>query len=79
MNINIKYFGLIAEITEMEEQTLDFEDKIPVSELIEIHENQFPKLMSVSYKIAVNQNLVDLTTEINQGDEVAFLPPFAGG
>lgn len=30
-------------------------------------------------RIAVNQELVSLTTPVNAGDEVAFFPPVTGG
>jgi molybdopterin synthase sulfur carrier subunit len=29
--------------------------------------------------VAVNQNMVPITTEISDGDEVAFFPPVTGG
>ena len=32
-----------------------------------------------SYKIAVNHAFADPDTEVCDGDEIAFLPPFSGG
>jgi len=29
--------------------------------------------------VAVNQNIVDMNTSVNSGDEVAFFPPVTGG
>ena len=32
-----------------------------------------------SYRVAVNQNMVDITTPLHDGDEVAIFPPVTGG
>ncbi len=32
-----------------------------------------------AYRIAVNRAFADPDTEVRNGDEVAFLPPFSGG
>lgn len=39
----------------------------------------FPALKKYSYKIAVNQEIISEEIELKNGDEVSFLPPFAGG
>jgi molybdopterin synthase sulfur carrier subunit len=36
-------------------------------------------LQAGNIRIAVNQHLVDATTALQDGDEVAFLPPVTGG
>ncbi|MFN0117785.1 MAG: MoaD/ThiS family protein [Elusimicrobiota bacterium] len=30
-------------------------------------------------KVAINQVMVDFQTEVKNGDEIAFMPPFSGG
>lgn len=37
------------------------------------------KLLSYSFKFAVNNKLIDDDYILNLGDEIAVLPPFAGG
>lgn len=39
----------------------------------------FPELEKHLFKIAVNQELVSGNPAIGADDEIAFLPPFAGG
>jgi sulfur-carrier protein len=39
----------------------------------------FPAFHKHQYRIAVNRKIVKENTELTEGDEIAFLPPFAGG
>ncbi|MCX2743852.1 MoaD/ThiS family protein [Mangrovivirga sp. M17] len=78
MKINIKYFGMIAEAAGKNEETLEISEGMSVSDLKDqqIKKYQIPDPESV--QLAVNQDL-ESSVELNEGDEVAFLPPFAGG
>ncbi|MBU3821652.1 MoaD/ThiS family protein [Flavobacteriaceae bacterium XHP0103] len=77
MNINIKYFGLLAEVTQQEAETINFEGKL-VSELLDVLQSKYPALKNKDFKVAQNQELVSINTEIT-GQEIAILPPFSGG
>ena len=44
MKLNIKYFGLLAEITERSEETLEF-TKSSVSELLDVLFKKYPGLL----------------------------------
>ena len=78
MKVKIKYFGMIAESAGRTEEMLDVALGTSVQDLKnqQIQKYQIPDEESV--QLAVNQNL-DKEVELNEGDEVAFLPPFAGG
>lgn len=41
--------------------------------------NKFPQLKNFTYRIAVNKEIINKNTKLNDGDEIAFLPPFSGG
>jgi molybdopterin synthase sulfur carrier subunit len=77
MHITIKYLGQIAEVTNKEEESLDFSGSL-VSELLESLHSRYETLKTKDFQIAQNQELVTLDTEIT-GAEIALLPPFAGG
>lgn len=78
MKITIKYFGMLAEIAGKFEEVLEVKERLFVSELKDkqIKTYQIPDAESI--QLAVNQNL-NKEVELKEGDEVAFLPPFAGG
>jgi molybdopterin synthase sulfur carrier subunit len=80
MTITLKYFGLLADITQLKEQQFTFEEEtISVSILKSKIENSYQSIQNTSYTIAVNQAMCSLQATIKDQDVVAFLPPFAGG
>jgi molybdopterin synthase sulfur carrier subunit len=81
MSLNIKYFGRIVEVTGLSEEQMDLNDKMDLKEFKEILQLRYPNLKDESYQIAVNQELRTETFIINppEVDEIAILPPFAGG
>ncbi|UJH90971.1 MoaD/ThiS family protein [Antarcticibacterium sp. 1MA-6-2] len=78
MKIKIKYFGMLAEAAGKNEETLELDEGIFSTQL----KNRQIKIYNIpdpdSVQLAVNQNL-NTEVELKEGDEVAFLPPFAGG
>nr|WP_297787540.1 MoaD/ThiS family protein [uncultured Allomuricauda sp.] len=78
MKVTVKYFGLVAEAAEKSEEVLDLNGVFTASELKAQCLIGLAIADKDSVQIAVNQNLDDKIT-IKDGDEVALLPPFAGG
>ncbi len=78
MKVTIKYFGLVAEAAGKNEEDFNFEGTLTSGELKNKCLDQLSILDRDSVQVAANQNLDD-TIEIKEGDEVALLPPFAGG
>lgn len=77
MQLNIKYFGQIAEITKTEEEILEFSGSL-VSDLLEFLNEKYNGLKNKDFQVAQNLELVALETELT-GAEIALLPPFSGG
>ena len=77
MQITIKYFGQIAELTRIEGESLEFDGSL-VSELLETLNVKYNELKNIDFQVAQNQELVSIQTELTGGD-IALLPPFAGG
>ena len=77
MKLNIKYFGLLAEVTQCNEEQFEFSG-VKVSELKEALYQKYQSLTKKDFQIAQNQVLVTDETEITE-TEIALLPPFAGG
>lgn len=78
MILNLKYFGMIAEATSKENEVVNF-DKSTTNDLIDELVKEYPNIKNLNYKIAVNQSIVADNYELKENDEIAILPPFAGG
>ena len=78
MTITIKYFGLIADITQKKEEQFSLDSNFIKSIRLQLEE-KYPELKNTSFSIAVNQNIISDTLVVNENDEIALLPPFAGG
>ena len=79
MNVNLKYFGAIAEAVKKDSETLTLGEKSSVNDFSEFIESIYPQLQGFIFKIAVNQNITEENIELSENDEIALLPPFAGG
>jgi sulfur-carrier protein len=77
MNLNIKYFGLLVEVTQCSEETLAF-SKASVSELLNVLFEKYPNLKNKDFQVALNNEIVLKDTIITH-NEIALLPPFSGG
>ena len=80
MTITLKYFGLLADITQLKEEQFTFDQEtILVSALKSKIESSYQNMQNTTYTIAVNQTMSSLQATIKDKDVIAFLPPFAGG
>jgi molybdopterin synthase sulfur carrier subunit len=77
MLITIKYFGQIAEVTQKEEEQLEVTEN-QISGLLNTLNTKYTELKTKDFQIAQNQELVALETKLT-GQDIALLPPFAGG
>ncbi len=78
MKIKVKYLGLIVDHTNLLEE--EFELNNPnLEELSDKLISKYSFLNDISYKITVNHEFGEIGMVINEDDEIAILPPFAGG
>jgi molybdopterin synthase sulfur carrier subunit len=77
MEIRVLFFGVLAEVT----QTMfkHYRDVSSYGDLIHRIQDEFPEMVHYNYRIAVNSEMVNDDPELKNMDEVAFMPPFAGG
>lgn len=74
--VNVLLFGRLAEICGQHNFVFEFHDTDKICEKLK---SDFPELQQLSFAIAVNQVLITRNTELNDGDEVALMPPYSGG
>lgn len=80
MTITLKYFGLIADITNTNEELLSLEKSdCTTNDLMKQLQEKYTVLKDVSFVIAVNKSITTTEINLNNNDIIALLPPFAGG
>lgn len=81
MQIQVRLFAIHRERLGTDRLTLDLPAEASVSELIGALVARFPAFESLgaAARIAVNREYASLSTILHDGDEVALIPPVAGG
>ena len=85
MKVKLFYFAKVREAIGIDREELDLGSNIKtVSDLIEVLKGrgshwQDMFSMSTTFRMAVNQEMVEASHKINANDEVAFFPPITGG
>ena len=77
MKVKVLLFGKLAEEAGRHELELD-----KISSLEDLKKQvlaQYPSFADNKFNISVNQTLVRGNKKLADGDEIALLPPFAGG
>jgi molybdopterin synthase sulfur carrier subunit len=77
MEISVLFFGVLAEVTGTHRK--HYRDIRTFGDLKHRIEDDFPEVVHYSFRIAVNSKIVNQEPLLIEGDEVAYLPPFAGG
>lgn len=77
MKVNVIFFGQLEQLANCKSK--EFESVHNTEELKQQVAEQFPQLAEFDYLIALNQEIVRENSVIADQDEVALLPPFAGG
>ncbi|MDC4226270.1 MAG: MoaD/ThiS family protein [Candidatus Manganitrophus sp.] len=81
--VKIRFFAVLKKIVGKEEVVLDVEKGTTLEQLLSRLERDLPPLQQMMKEgkvlISVNQEVVPKECLIQNGDEIAFLPPFAGG
>lgn len=81
--VKVRFFAVLKKIVGKEEVVLDVEKGTTLEQLLGRLERDLPPLKDILKEgkilISVNQEVVPKECLIQNGDEIAFLPPFAGG
>lgn len=74
--MEVLLFGLIAEVAGADRLQLKVSS---TKELRELLETRIPEVKGLSFSIAVNRSVVHEDVALSGAEEIAVLPPFAGG
>jgi molybdopterin synthase sulfur carrier subunit len=77
MEIKVLFFGVLAEVTNTGFR--HYRDVKSYNDLKLRIQDDFPGIVHYNYRIALNNELINEDPELKNEDEIAFLPPFAGG
>ena len=81
MKVRIKFFAILRERAGIGEVSKDIAPGSNVADLWRQLQKDYPKLDVPGIRLlyAVNQNYVGLDHQLNDNDEVVFVPPVSGG
>lgn len=79
MKVKILYFAQIAEKLGCTTEMFEIPENMGSEALVDKLKVKYPELNNLTFAISVNQTLVQTDTKLEDGFEVALLPPFAGG
>ena len=80
MEITVKYFGIIADITQKKEEVFFVDKESNTLKKLQVKlEINYPKILVINYSIAVNKKFLQNDISLKSNDIIALLPPFAGG
>lgn len=81
MEIRLRYFASLREITGRGEETLTMPEGTRVADVRDLLQTRYPRLQSVIERCisAVNRSYVSAETVLHEHDEVVFIPPMGGG
>ena len=81
VRVKVLFFGMLRDIVGRAEEQIEVEDGARLEAVFERYAGQFPRLrdLASSIVLASNHQFCDRSSPVNEGDEIAFLPPVSGG
>lgn len=77
MQINVIFFGVLSDV--VGKNVLTIQDTDNMTDLKRKLITNYPDLIDYTYRMAVNQQMVEDNHRLFDNDIVAIMPPFAGG
>mgnify|MGYP001616799807 CR=1 FL=1 len=77
MKVKVLLFGILSEKAKASD--IVFENVSDLNALMDRIRDKYPLIKKMQYIISINRKVVKENKILNDGDEIALLPPFAGG
>ncbi len=81
MQVRVLFFGMLKDLVGCAEERLEVERGARLGTVFDRYAQRHPRLreMAGSIVLAQNQEFCSPDTEVEDGGEIAFLPPVSGG
>ncbi len=80
MKITVKFFAISRDLVGKNELALALPNGAIVQQALDQLNTDYPKFRSLTtYMTAINMEYADKNTRLNEGDELAIIPPVSGG
>lgn len=77
MQVKVIFFGVLAEVAAINVKF--YSDVKSLGHLKMLIQDDFPEFVHYNFRISVNSVIVNNDPDLKDGDEIALMPPFAGG
>jgi molybdopterin converting factor small subunit len=77
MRVTVLFFGILSEVAGT--GTKFYNDVESLDHLKIRISDDYPEMVHYTFRVSVNNEITDDDRQLKDSDEIAFLPPFAGG
>jgi molybdopterin converting factor small subunit len=77
MEVKVLFFGVLAEISGTGFK--HYYGAKSMGDLMHRIQDDYPEIVHYNFRVSVNSEITDDDRLLKSGDEVALMPPFAGG
>ena len=77
MEVKVFFFGVLAEVTGT--NCKHYREVSSIDDLKLRIQDDYPEIVHYDFRISLNNEIINNDCKLNDKDEVALMPPFAGG
>ena len=77
MEVKVLFFGILTEVAGT--GIKHYLDAKSIEDLMIRIQDDFPEIANYNFRISLNNEIINNDRELKNGDEIAMMPPFAGG
>jgi molybdopterin synthase sulfur carrier subunit len=77
MQVKVLFFGVLTDVTGTD--CRHYSEVKSVNDIKLRIMDDFPEVGHYNYRISLNNEILNGDTDLKDGDEIALMPPFAGG
>ncbi|MBK8882636.1 MAG: MoaD/ThiS family protein [Bacteroidales bacterium] len=77
MQVKVLFFGVLSEVAGTD--CRHYMEVKSINDLKSRIIDEFPEIAHYNYRISLNSEIISSDRLLNENDEIALMPPFAGG